>query len=92
MPPANNYAPPLKFNGRILNMNMDEKWVPWVPIQVRFGLGDGRRHWNDCGDGTTLNQTVYLVPNSGPGNFGTAGNQPGQPSSRVAVLGTIHLL
>ncbi|MGB2836976.1 MAG: TonB-dependent receptor, partial [Candidatus Sulfotelmatobacter sp.] len=24
-----------------------------------------------CGDGTTLNQTCYLVPNSGPGNFGT---------------------
>jgi hypothetical protein len=24
-----------------------------------------------CGDGTTVNQTCYLVPNSGPGNFGT---------------------
>jgi hypothetical protein len=24
-----------------------------------------------CGDGMTLNQTCYLVPNSGPGNFGT---------------------
>ena len=24
-----------------------------------------------CGDGVTLNQTCYLVPNSGPGNFGT---------------------
>ncbi|HEX8895601.1 MAG TPA: TonB-dependent receptor [Terriglobales bacterium] len=24
-----------------------------------------------CGDGATLNQTCYLVPNSGPGNFGT---------------------
>jgi Carboxypeptidase regulatory-like domain len=23
-----------------------------------------------CGDGATLNQTCYLVPNSGPGNFG----------------------
>jgi hypothetical protein len=23
-----------------------------------------------CGDGMTLNQTCYLVPNSGPGNFG----------------------
>jgi hypothetical protein len=26
-----------------------------------------------CGDGMTLNQTCYLVPNSGPGNFGTYG-------------------
>jgi hypothetical protein len=24
-----------------------------------------------CGDGSTLNQTCFLVPNSGPGNFGT---------------------
>jgi len=26
---------------------------------------------NNCGDGATLNQTCYLVPNSGLGNFGT---------------------
>jgi len=25
----------------------------------------------NCGDGASLNQTCYLVPNSGPGNFGT---------------------
>lgn len=25
----------------------------------------------NCGDGMTANQTCYLVPNSGPGNFGT---------------------
>jgi hypothetical protein len=25
---------------------------------------------NNCGDGVTPNQTCYLVPNSGPGNFG----------------------
>jgi hypothetical protein len=25
---------------------------------------------NNCGDGLSLNQTCYLVPNSGPGNFG----------------------
>jgi hypothetical protein len=25
---------------------------------------------NNCGDGVTLNQNCYLVPNSGPGNFG----------------------
>jgi hypothetical protein len=27
----------------------------------------------NCGDGVTLNQACYLVPNSGPGNFGTFG-------------------
>ena len=38
--------------------------------------GDGVNQIQDnpygghCGDGTTLNQTCYLVPNSGPGNFG----------------------
>jgi hypothetical protein len=26
---------------------------------------------NNCGDGMTLNQTCYLLPNAGPGNFGT---------------------
>ncbi len=26
---------------------------------------------NTCGDGMTANQTCYLVPNAGPGNFGT---------------------
>ncbi|MFZ0803087.1 MAG: TonB-dependent receptor, partial [Terriglobales bacterium] len=26
---------------------------------------------SNCGDGATLKQTCYLVPNSGPGNFGT---------------------
>ena len=25
----------------------------------------------NCGDGATLNQTCYLVPNTGPGNFGS---------------------
>jgi len=25
---------------------------------------------SNCGDGATLNQTCYLVPNAGPGNFG----------------------
>lgn len=27
----------------------------------------------NCGDGATLDQTCYLVPNSGPGNFGAFG-------------------
>ena len=28
---------------------------------------------SNCGDGATLNQTCYLLPNSGPGNFGAFG-------------------
>jgi hypothetical protein len=24
----------------------------------------------NCGDGASVNQTCYLMPNSGPGNFG----------------------
>jgi hypothetical protein len=28
---------------------------------------------DNCGDGAALNQTCYLVPNSGPGNFGAFG-------------------
>ena len=31
----------------------------------------GNPSGDNCGDGATLNQTCYLVPNSGPGNFGT---------------------
>src|SRR5271157_4630566 len=26
---------------------------------------------SNCGDGASLNQICYLVPNSGPGNFGS---------------------
>jgi hypothetical protein len=42
---------------------------------VQNGNGINQLQYNsigtNCGDGTTLNQTCYLVPNSGPGNFGT---------------------
>jgi hypothetical protein len=42
---------------------------------VQNGNGVNQLQYNpigmNCGDGATLNQTCYLVPNSGPGNFGT---------------------
>jgi hypothetical protein len=42
---------------------------------VQNGDGINQIQYNpigtNCGDGRTLNQTCYLVPNSGPGNFGT---------------------
>jgi hypothetical protein len=42
---------------------------------VQNGNGINQLQYNPigthCGDGITLNQTCYLVPNSGPGNFGT---------------------
>jgi hypothetical protein len=41
---------------------------------VQNGNGVNQLQYNpigtNCGDGITLNQTCYLVPNSGPGNFG----------------------
>jgi hypothetical protein len=42
---------------------------------VQNGNGINQLQYNPigttCGDGSTLDQTCYLVPNSGPGNFGT---------------------
>jgi len=42
---------------------------------VQNGDGVNQLEYNpigsNCGDGTSLNQTCYLVRNSGPGNFGT---------------------
>ena len=42
---------------------------------VQNGNGINQLQYNpigaNCGDGSTLNQTCYLVPNSGAGNFGT---------------------
>jgi hypothetical protein len=42
---------------------------------VQNGNGINSLQYNpigtNCGDGVTLKQTCYLVPNSGPGNFGT---------------------
>ena len=44
---------------------------------VQNGDGINQLQYNpvgsNCGDGETLNQTCYLVPNSGPGNFGAYG-------------------
>jgi hypothetical protein len=41
---------------------------------VQNGDGVNQLQYNpfgsNCGDGSSLNQTCYLVPNSGPGNFG----------------------
>jgi hypothetical protein len=41
---------------------------------VQNGNGVNQIQYNpigsSCGDGMTLNQTCYLIPNSGPGNFG----------------------
>ncbi len=41
---------------------------------VQNGDGVNQLQYNpigaNCGDGASLNQTCYLVPNSGPGNFG----------------------
>jgi hypothetical protein len=41
---------------------------------VQNGSGINQLQYNpygsNCGDGMSLNQTCYLVPNSGPGNFG----------------------
>lgn len=42
---------------------------------VQNGDGINQIQYNpigsNCGDGASVNQTCYLVPNSGPGNFGT---------------------
>jgi len=42
---------------------------------VQNGNGINQLKYNpigtNCGDGATLNQTCYLLPNSGTGNFGT---------------------
>jgi hypothetical protein len=44
---------------------------------VQNGDGINQSQYNpigpNCGDGATLNQTCYLVPNSGAGNFGALG-------------------
>jgi hypothetical protein len=42
---------------------LERKAVTGFAGQVQIG--------SNCGDGMSANQTCYLVPNSGPGNFGT---------------------
>ena len=55
---------------------------------VQNGNGVNQLQYNpigtNCGDGATLNQTCYLVPNSGPGNFGAL--QEISPSGLPRVL------
>jgi hypothetical protein len=55
---------------------------------VQNGNGINQLQYNpigaNCGDGMTLNQTCYLVPNSGPGNFGTF--QEISPNGQPRVL------
>jgi len=55
---------------------------------VQNGNGINQLQYNpistNCGDGATLNQTCYLMPNSGPGNFGAL--QEISPSGLPRVL------
>ncbi len=55
---------------------------------VQNGNGINQLQYNpigaNCGDGATPNQTCYLVPNSGPGNFGAL--QEISPSGLPRVL------
>jgi hypothetical protein len=55
---------------------------------VQNGNGINQLQYNpigtNCGDGATLNQTCYLMPNSGPGNFGSL--QEISPSGFPRVL------
>ena len=55
---------------------------------VQNGNGINQLQYNpigtNCGDGASLNQTCYLIPNSGPGNFGTL--QEISPSGLPRVL------
>jgi hypothetical protein len=64
---------------------------------VQNGGGIVQNQYNpigaNCGDGQTLNQTCYLVPNSGPGNFGTLQEiSPNGLPRVIAVFRTIHVL
>jgi hypothetical protein len=59
----------LEFQAQAFNLFNHANWY------VQNGDGINQIQYNpvgtNCGDGMTLNQTCYLVPNSGPGNFGT---------------------
>jgi hypothetical protein len=58
----------LKFQVQAFNL------LNHANFYVQNGDGINQLEYNpvgaNCGDGVTLNQTCYLVPNSGPGNFG----------------------
>jgi hypothetical protein len=59
----------LEFQVQAFNLFNHANWY------VQNGDGINQLQYNpigaNCGNGTSLNQTCYLVPNSGPGNFGT---------------------
>jgi hypothetical protein len=59
----------LKFQAQAFNLFNHANYY------VQNGDGINSLQYNpigtNCGDGGSLNQTCYLVPNSGPGNFGT---------------------
>jgi len=58
----------LKFQAQAFNLFNHPNYY------VQNGDGVNQLQYNpvgsNCGDGRSLNQTCYLVPNSGPGNFG----------------------
>ncbi len=59
----------LQFQAQVFNLFNHPNYY------VQNGNGINQLQYNpigtNCGDGVTLNQTCYLVPNSGPGNFGS---------------------
>lgn len=59
----------LEFQAQAFNLFNHANWY------VQNGDGINQIQYNpygaNCGDGASTNQTCYLVPNSGPGNFGT---------------------
>jgi hypothetical protein len=59
----------LELQAQAFNLFNHANWY------VQNGDGINQLQYNpigtNCGDGASLNQTCYLVPNSGPGNFGT---------------------
>lgn len=58
----------LELQAQAFNLFNHPNWY------VQNGDGINQLQYNpigtNCGNGATLNQTCYLVPNSGPGNFG----------------------
>ena len=59
----------LEFQAQVFNLFNHANYY------VQNGNGINQLQYNpigaNCGDGATLNQTCYLVPNSGTGGFGT---------------------
>ncbi|HXW90993.1 MAG TPA: hypothetical protein VEK33_10650, partial [Terriglobales bacterium] len=59
----------LELQAQAFNLFNHANWY------VQNGNGINQLQYNpigtNCGDGESFNQTCYLVPNSGPGNFGT---------------------